>query len=113
MSSIFFVLGGLQNGERGVRALTCGVGDQLTDGFYFLTEGDEPKGPYPDRDTAVEKDAVYQRALDAVQRLEDALRAASLALEEAAKADVLCRSLDDFRDAGVVASALDAVEDYL
>lgn len=113
MSNVFFVLGGLQNGERGVRALSAGDGHQLADGHYFQTEGDDAKGPYADRDTAVEKDALYQAALDATQRLEDALRAAAIALEAAAKADVLCRTLDGFRDTGVVAAALDAVEDYL
>lgn len=112
MSTVFFVLNGLLNGERGVRAITLDD-TLLSDGYYFQTEGDDAKGPYPDRDTAVEKDAIYQRAIDATQRLEDALRAAALALEAAADAGVLCRTLDDFRDTGVVASALDAVENYL
>lgn len=50
---LFFVLNGLLNGERGEMALTCGVGEQLDDGWYWALEGmDDGEGPFNNRDDA-------------------------------------------------------------
>jgi hypothetical protein len=67
--SIFFVLNGLQDGERGVYAKTAGWNDQMADGWYYL-DGDtmrypDGRGPFESRDDAVEaaeKDTYGARA---------------------------------------------------
>lgn len=56
---LFFVLNGLLDGERDVRALTCGIEEQMPDGWYWSLEGmDNGDGPYTSRDDA--KDAGTQ-----------------------------------------------------
>lgn len=61
-SKLFYVLNGLVNGERGVYALTAGVGLQLADGHYhFVTDPVDGTGPF---------DSV-QSAWEAGERLEN------------------------------------------
>lgn len=51
----YFVLNGLLDGERGIRALTCGHEEQQRDGWYWALEGmDDGEGPYTSREDAME-----------------------------------------------------------
>jgi hypothetical protein len=44
---IYFVRDGWLNGIHGERALTCGIGCQQADGWYYLLpEMDDGEGPY-------------------------------------------------------------------
>lgn len=50
---MYFVLNGLINGEEGVRALTCGIGDQQPDGWYWIRDGMEDGiGPFDSKEAA-------------------------------------------------------------
>lgn len=54
-ADIYFVLNGLLNGESGVYAKTCGIGEQQPDGWYFMFDGmDDGIGPYGSREDAEE-----------------------------------------------------------
>lgn len=51
--TVYFVLGGLVNGETGVRALTAGVGEQQPDGWYVVPVGEaDGIGPISSRQEA-------------------------------------------------------------
>lgn len=48
--TIFFVLNGLMNGEEGEMAMTCGVGETMPDGWYYIFDGmDDGQGPSASR----------------------------------------------------------------
>ena len=60
--TLFFVLKGLVDGEEGMLAQRSGTGEELKDGWYFLTD-DNPDGDGP-YDFKEEADQYAQMGLD-------------------------------------------------
>jgi len=57
---IYFILGGLVNGNDGEYALTCGFNIKMEDGWYYLPEGyTDGVGPFKCREEAQNEGKKY------------------------------------------------------